>query len=96
MIWNNKKILEKGRWYGNCECGGKIVLDTVHREFVCIKCGKIYDKPRGRGLIPTRYMITVCPNCQSNKRKPRKVMIVEYNHSGYGYCPLCGYKYKFD
>jgi len=92
-----QKTLEKEKGFGKCRCGGEIKLDKTHREFVCMSCGRIHPKPRGNPeLKPTRYLVLSCINCQAKKRNKRYVTIVEYNWSGWGRCPLCGYKYRFD
>ena len=95
MIVPAERLFDKAKIIGTCrKCGGKVVLDPRHREPVCLNCGRI-NPPRKNDLVPTRYMVVVCPNCQAKKRKPRKVVVVEYNWRGYGYCPLCGFKFKF-
>ena len=96
MIVPTERLLEKAKIIGTCKnCGGKVVLDPRHKEPVCLGCGAVNPK-RSSDLVSTRYMVVVCPNCQSRKRRPRKVVVVEYNWRGFGYCPSCGYRFKFD
>ena len=95
MIIPAEQLFDKAKIIGKCKCGGTIILDPRHKEPVCLSCGTVNPKRGKSDLVPTRYMVVVCPNCQAKKRKPRKVVVVEYNWRGYGYCPLCGFKFKF-
>lgn len=82
-------LLKKQKKYGECFCGGTIVLDSIHKEFICLKCGRVFNRPGKRGDLKIESAVFIkCVQCK------KKTWIVKYEGLKFASCPRCGHKYR--